>query len=127
MTVTASYFSTGLKNAGVLSALWLCAHSSYALEWDMRAGVTDMSQRIQALHHISLGVCIVISILVFGTIFYTTEGLFKCDESMIATWFTSFCYSVAALTSLGFGELTDLTQKGQRYALHSKNSFLLQT
>ena len=37
----------------------------------MRAGVTDMSQRIQALHHLSLVICIVISFIVFGAIFYT--------------------------------------------------------
>jgi cytochrome c oxidase subunit 2 len=71
VTATASYLSTGLKNAGVLTAFWLCARSASALEWDMREGVTDMSQRIQALHHISLGVCIVISVIVFGAIFYT--------------------------------------------------------
>ncbi len=71
MTATASHLSTGLKHAGVLTALWLCARPSFALEWDMRAGVTDMSQRIQALHHLSLAVCVVISVIVFGAIFYT--------------------------------------------------------
>ena len=71
MTAIRSHLFPGLKNAGVLSALCLCAHSACALEWDMREGVTDMSQRIQALHHISLGICIVISIIVFGAIFYT--------------------------------------------------------
>ncbi len=71
MTATWSHLSTGLKHAGVLTALSLCAQSSFALEWDMREGVTEMSQRIQALHHLSLGVCIVISVIVFGAIFYT--------------------------------------------------------
>ena len=71
MTPNSSFLTSGLKSAGVFSAMWLCAHSALALEWDMRAGVTDMSQRIQALHHIGLGVCIVISIIVFGAIFYT--------------------------------------------------------
>jgi len=37
----------------------------------MRAGVTEMSQRIQALHHISLWVCIVVGIVVFGAMFYS--------------------------------------------------------
>ncbi len=71
MTATRSHLSTGLNNAGVLTAFALCAQSSFALEWDMRAGVTDMSQRIQALHHLSLAVCIVIGVIVFGVIFYT--------------------------------------------------------
>ena len=71
MTATANHLSIGLKKAGAFSALSMCAHSASALEWDMRAGVTDMSQRIQALHHLSLGICIVISIIVFGAIFYT--------------------------------------------------------
>ena len=71
MTATANHLSIGLKKAGAFSALSMCAHSASALEWDMRAGVTDMSQRIQALHHLSLGICIVISIIVFGAIFYS--------------------------------------------------------
>jgi len=71
VTATRSHLSTGLNNAGVLTAFALCAQSSFALEWDMRAGVTDMSQRIQALHHLSLAVCIVIGVIVFGVIFYT--------------------------------------------------------
>lgn len=71
MTV-ASYLTTGLKRAGlIISALWLCAHNASALVLDLREGVTDMSQRIQALHHISLGVCIAIGVIVFGIIFYT--------------------------------------------------------
>jgi cytochrome c oxidase subunit 2 len=37
----------------------------------MRPGVTDMSQRIQSLHHLSLGVVIVVGIVVFGAMFYT--------------------------------------------------------
>ena len=61
----------GLKKAGAFSAIWLFARSASALEWDLREGVTEMSQRIQALHHISLWVCIVIGSIVFGVIFYT--------------------------------------------------------
>ena len=67
----ARYLSTGLNKPRVFCAMWLCAHPASALEWDLREGVTEMSRRIQALHHISLGVCIVISIIVFGAIFYT--------------------------------------------------------
>jgi cytochrome c oxidase subunit 2 len=38
---------------------------------DLRPGVTDMSQRIQALHHMSLWVCIVVGVIVFGVMFYS--------------------------------------------------------
>ena len=74
MTTITSHLSIGLHRTGPAIAtlwLWLYAQDVIALEWNMRAGVTDMSQRIQALHHIGLGVCVVISVIVFGAIFYT--------------------------------------------------------
>ncbi|MEX2352996.1 MAG: cytochrome c oxidase subunit II, partial [Gammaproteobacteria bacterium] len=37
----------------------------------LREGVTDMSRRIQGLHHLSLGICVVIGIIVFGAMFYS--------------------------------------------------------
>lgn len=37
----------------------------------MREGVTDISQRIQTLHHISLFICLAVGIVVFGAMFYT--------------------------------------------------------
>ena len=46
-------------------------HSVMAQGWDMREGVTDISQRIQTLHHVSLFVCLAVGILVFGAMFYT--------------------------------------------------------
>ena len=42
-----------------------------AQEWDMPEGVTDISQRIQTLHHVSLFVCLAVGIVVFGAMFYT--------------------------------------------------------
>ena len=39
--------------------------------WDMREGVTEISQRIQTLHHVSLFVCLGVGIVVFGAMFYT--------------------------------------------------------
>ena len=51
--------------------LILIPHRVFAQGWDMREGVTDMSQRIQALHHISLWVCAVVGLIVFGAMFYT--------------------------------------------------------
>ena len=38
---------------------------------DLRPGVTDMSQRIQSLHHTSLIICTVIGVVVFGLMFYS--------------------------------------------------------
>ena len=37
----------------------------------MREGVTDLSQRIQGIHHMSLAVCSIVGIVVFGAMFYT--------------------------------------------------------
>ena len=45
--------------------------TAVALDFDLREGVTDMSQRILGLHHISLGVCIVMGVIVFGAMGYT--------------------------------------------------------
>ncbi|MCZ6828715.1 MAG: cytochrome c oxidase subunit II [Gammaproteobacteria bacterium] len=50
----------------------------------MREGVTDMSQRIQTLHQLSLGICIVLSIIVFGTIFYTLFAHHRSRRSKAA-------------------------------------------
>ncbi|HAT27647.1 MAG TPA: cytochrome c oxidase subunit II [Gammaproteobacteria bacterium] len=38
---------------------------------DMRPGVTDISQRILQIHHYSLAICVVMGVLVFGTMFYS--------------------------------------------------------
>lgn len=37
----------------------------------MRRGVTDMSARVQQIHHMSLWVCVVVGIVVFGAMFYS--------------------------------------------------------
>ena len=66
------HLSIGIHKAGLaILVLCLCSQDALALEWNMRVGVTDMSQRIHALHQLSLWICIVISVLVFGAIFYT--------------------------------------------------------
>ncbi|MEE8094615.1 MAG: cytochrome c oxidase subunit II transmembrane domain-containing protein, partial [Gammaproteobacteria bacterium] len=39
--------------------------------FDMRPGVTDMSQRIQRLHHLSLWICVVVGVIVFAVMFYS--------------------------------------------------------
>ena len=63
--------AVGLRSGLVFFALWIFSHRAFAVVLDMRAGVTEMSQRIQALHHISLWVCIVVGIVVFGAMFYS--------------------------------------------------------
>ncbi|NOR18500.1 MAG: cytochrome c oxidase subunit II [Xanthomonadales bacterium] len=55
----------------LIPVLGMYSHHGYAVVLDMRAGVTDMSQRIQELHTISLWVCIIVGIVVFGAMFYT--------------------------------------------------------
>ena len=47
------------------------SQAALAQVFDMREGVTEISQRVQNLHHISLGVCVVVGIVVFGAMFYT--------------------------------------------------------
>ncbi|HKQ83551.1 MAG TPA: cytochrome c oxidase subunit II [Steroidobacteraceae bacterium] len=45
--------------------------SQASAAFDLRPGVTEMSQRIQALHHMSFAVCVVVGIVVFGAMSYS--------------------------------------------------------
>ncbi len=38
---------------------------------DMRPGVTELSERIQSIHHMGLWVCVVVGVVVFGAMFYS--------------------------------------------------------
>jgi len=67
MTSIASTLKSGL----VLLVLWGTSHAAFAAAMDLREGVTDMSRRIQALHHLSLWVCVVMGVIVFGAMFYS--------------------------------------------------------
>ena len=51
--------------------LWGVPRASLAAEIDMRPGVTDMSVRIQEIHHMGLWICVVVGIIVFGAMFYS--------------------------------------------------------
>ena len=64
-------FASGLKNGPIILILWGLPHFALAQGMDMRPGVTEMSQRIQQIHHMSLWVCVVIGVIVFGAMFYT--------------------------------------------------------
>lgn len=64
-------YAGGLKSGLAILILWVYPHVSLASKIDMRPGVTEMSVRIQQIHHIGLWVCIVVGIIVFGAMFYT--------------------------------------------------------
>ena len=55
----------------ILSTLLAFYNTSFAAAMDMRPGVTDISQRILQIHHYSLAICVVMGVLVFGTMFYS--------------------------------------------------------
>ena len=61
----------GLVNGLFIPLLWGVSYDCAAVVLDLREGVTDLSQRIQNLHHISLAVCVVVGIVVFGAMFYS--------------------------------------------------------
>src|SRR5687767_15765771 len=56
--------------AAIVSSAW-SSQGFAAVAWDLREGATDMSRRIQALHHMSLTVCVIVGIIVFGAMFYS--------------------------------------------------------
>ena len=51
--------------------LWGLPHLALAAKLDLRPGVTEMSVRIQQIHHMGLWVCVVVGVIVFGAMFYT--------------------------------------------------------
>ncbi|MCZ6476174.1 MAG: cytochrome c oxidase subunit II [Gammaproteobacteria bacterium] len=55
----------------ILAVLWVFSQNASAQMFDMRRGVTDMSQRVQSLHHLILGICVVVGAIVFGVMFYS--------------------------------------------------------
>ena len=67
MTSSAGRLKSGLV---ILTGVGI-PHLALASNIDMRPGVTAMSERIQQIHHMSLWVCIVVGIIVFGAMFYT--------------------------------------------------------
>lgn len=55
----------------VSSALWGLPFEALAVTLDLRQGATEMSRRVQVLHHMSLTVCVVVGVIVFGVMFYS--------------------------------------------------------
>ena len=66
-----TFLSSGIKNSLTALTLWFIPYTAFASNIDMRPGVTELSQRMQQLHHLALWVCIVVGIIVFGAMFYT--------------------------------------------------------
>ena len=54
-----------------MPAIWAFSNNALAIDMDMRAGVTDISRQIQGLHHMTLWICVVVGIIVFGAMFYS--------------------------------------------------------
>jgi cytochrome c oxidase subunit 2 len=61
----------GLKSGLAFLILWVIPHAPLASIIDVRPDVSEMSVRIQKIHHIGLWICIVIAIIVFGAMFYS--------------------------------------------------------
>ena len=65
------FLANGLKSGLTILMVWGVPHAAFASKFDMRPGVTELSQRMQDLHHLSLWICIIVGIIVFGAMFYT--------------------------------------------------------
>lgn len=76
----------GLKSGPLLLILWGVPHIASAAKLDMREGVTDMSARIQQIHHMGLWVCIVVGVIVFGAMFYTMFAHRRSKHPVPATF-----------------------------------------
>jgi cytochrome c oxidase subunit 2 len=64
-------FASRLKCGLTILVLWGVPHASVAAKFDMRPGVTELSARVQQIHHMGLWVCVVVGIIVFGAMFYS--------------------------------------------------------
>jgi cytochrome c oxidase subunit 2 len=76
----------GPKSGLTILILWGVPHLALAAKLDMRPGVTEMSVRIQQIHHMSLWVCIVVGIIVFGAMFYSMFAHRRSRNPVAATF-----------------------------------------
>jgi cytochrome c oxidase subunit 2 len=79
-------YAGGLKSGLLFLILWGVPHVAPAAKLDMRAGVTEMSVRIQQIHHMSLWVCIVVGVIVFGVMFYSMFAHRRSKNPVPATF-----------------------------------------
>ncbi len=84
-----------LKNGLMLIVLWGLSDTVLAAALDMREGVTDMSQRILWLHHLSLWICVVMGVLVFGAMFYSMFAHRRSRHPVPADFHESLSVEVA--------------------------------
>jgi cytochrome c oxidase subunit 2 len=61
----------------------------FAAEYDLREGVTDVSRHIQELHHLTLAICVIVGILVFGAMFYAMFAYRRDRHPEPATFYHS--------------------------------------
>ncbi len=66
-----TWFHNRLRSCLIPLILLLYSESSLATKLNMREGVTEMSRRILDLHQMSLWVCIIVGIIVFGIMAYS--------------------------------------------------------
>jgi cytochrome c oxidase subunit 2 len=80
----------GMHRTGLIGVL-LCVGSSTvsAAEINLREGVTDLSRHIQDLHHLSLTICVVVGIVVFGAMFYAMYAFRRDRHPVPATFHES--------------------------------------
>lgn len=66
-------FAGGLESGLTFLLLWGLPDlaSASTSRFDMPPGVTEMSNRIQQIHHMGLWVCVVVGVIVFGAMIYT--------------------------------------------------------
>ncbi|MCH8142156.1 MAG: cytochrome c oxidase subunit II, partial [Proteobacteria bacterium] len=79
----------------MLMVLWGLSDTVLAAALDMREGVTDMSQRILWLHHLSLWICVVMGVLVFGAMFYSMFAHRRSRHPVPADFHESLSVEVA--------------------------------
>jgi len=66
--------------------LWGIPHVSFASKYNMRPGVTEMSQRVQQIHQMGLWVCVIVGIIVFGAMFYSMFAHRRANNPSPATF-----------------------------------------
>jgi cytochrome c oxidase subunit 2 len=81
-----SFFVGRLRSFIALITLWSISQSVFAQAFDMRPGVTDMSQRIQRLHHLSFWICAIVGLVVFGVMAYSIWAHRRSKNPVPATF-----------------------------------------
>jgi len=79
-------YAGGLKSGLLFLIVWGIPSAALASKFDMRPGVTEMSVRIQQIHHMGLWVCIVVGVIVFGAMFYTMFAHTRAKNPVPATF-----------------------------------------